>query len=117
MCLKKGEIPTICILNVKKHHMGKISGNEGLFFKIHMAALAGGFPFFCKQTPCFSNFPVNSKLGRGTPCSVGFRLDREVQKMLLYCWCLLGSHRRDGNPQLSSVPCRELLETSPELSR
>lgn len=74
----QGEIRIICGLNAKKHHMGKISGKQGLFSKIHMAAFARGFPFLCKQTPCFSDVPVNSKLGRGIPSSVGFRLDREV---------------------------------------
>lgn len=62
----------------KKHHMGKISGTEGLFSQIHMAALAGAFPFFCKQAPCFSNVPVNSKLGQGIPSLVEWRLDREI---------------------------------------
>lgn len=84
--------------------MGKISGKQGLFSKIHMAAFARGFPFLCKQTPCFSDVPVNSKLGRGIPSSVGFRLDREVWNCCFIVRILLQGWRTSAllHPMLRS---------------
>lgn len=111
MSWMQGEICITCGLNVKKRHLGKISGKEDLFSENQDVTFASTF--------LASLVPLRTQsLAEGSPpwWDLGFHTSLQIGKYESAA-LLLGSCCGDGDLQPSSIPCQELTETSPELFR